>query len=415
MIAGKQAEALRDLKEALDHAEGDDARHVSIDLGIVHHGAHAYDEAARCYEAALRGDASRVRARALGNLGALAHDRGSWDEAGQKYAEAIESARAFDEPRLEGTFRVNLGVLHAERGKRDAARAELERGLDLVRRAGDERLEAIALGNLGVLAHEEGDLEGALQKLTRARELLTEIGDVRSEGLARTRRGAVLAAMTRTEEAESELDRAERIFAALGDRVALGAVDLARGFVDLARWIGAKALGRADEEARLLASLDERMQIARTGDEAVAKKSDDARTFLRILDAALGRVAAGAIPEAALDDGALVVGPEARFYRPPGGGFEDLRTRKAARAILLALVSNHQQGDAGTGLTVGELYEAGWPGDRAKDDAAANRVHVNLAALRKRGLKALLVLRGDRYALDPKVRVQRVVSDWPGA
>jgi hypothetical protein len=156
------------------------------------------------------------------------------------------------------------------------------------------------------------------------------------------------------------------------------------------------------------------MKRARYGDGAVARSSDDARSFLRILDAALGRLAAGAVPAVPLDEDALVVGPEATFYRPPRGRFEDLRSRKAARSLLLALVDDHQSGDRARGLTIAELYDVGWAGERATDEAAANRVHVNLAALRKRGLKAFLVLKGERYALDDKLRILRIVSDWPG-
>ncbi len=308
---------------------------------------------------------------------------------------------------------MNLALLDVEAGQLDTAAEQMERGLELVRRAGDVRLEAITLGNLGMLRHERGDLGGALDLHTRARTLLGELGDVRSEALARTRRGAVLAALTRTEEADSELDVAERTFSVLGDALGRALVALARGFVDLGRWLGAKAVGREADERRLLAALAERMQIARDGEDAVAKSDDDARAFLRILDAALTRVESGVVAEVPLDEAALVLGPEARFYRPPRGAFEDLRTRKSARAILLALAEDHRTG--ARGLTVKELYDAGWPGDRASDEAAANRVHVNLASLRKRGLKAWLVLNEDRYALDPRLAIQRIVSDWPGA
>ena len=413
LVAGRTTDAMHDLENALAHTHDDaSARALRIDLGVAHHGAHQYDLAERFYDAALDGCTDdRVHARALGNLGALAHDRGERGDARAKYGAAIDAAHAAGDARLEGNFRVNLGVLDVEDGRPDAASIELTRGLELVRLAGDRRLEAITLGNLGMLSHERGELHAALANHTRARTLLADVGDVRSEGLARTRRGAVLAALARTEEAETELDAAERTFAALDDRVALGTVDVARGFVDLARWIGAKALGRGDEERRLLDELDKRMQNARTSGGA-STASDDARAFLRLLDAALARLAAGAVPEVPLDDGALVLGPEARFYRPPSGAFEDLRTRKAARALLLARADDHAGG--ARGLTVAELYEAGWAGDRATEEAAANRVHVNLAALRKRGLKRHIVLHGDRYALDAKLRIQRIVSDWPG-
>lgn len=88
-----------------------------------------------------------------------------------------------------------------------------------------------------------------------------------------------------------------------------------------------------------------------------------------------------------------------------------MRTKKAARLILVALAEDHRGGSAG--LTVRELYEAAWGGDKSGAEAGANRVHVTLAALRKMGLKAFILLKDEAYSLDPALRVQRIVSDWP--
>ncbi len=78
LVAGRRDEARRDLEDALAHAPDPAARGLRIDLGVVHHGARDFGEAERCYSAALDGtDDPLVRARALGNLGALAHDRGA--------------------------------------------------------------------------------------------------------------------------------------------------------------------------------------------------------------------------------------------------------------------------------------------------------------------------------------------------
>ena len=410
-VAGKLADAERDFEAALVAAKDDRELTVTllVDLGVVHHRAQRFDRARQLYEEATNAtDDLRSKARALGNLGALAHDEGSFELARTRYEEAITRLRQVEDARLEGTFLGNLGVLEQELGLLGPAKEHGERALVLLRSVGDARLEAITLGNLGMLHHERGDLDLARASHETALSKLREIGDTRSEALCLTRLGAVLAASTHTESGAAKLDAAERLCASLKDPVGLGTVALARAFVELSRFLGARSVGHEEEERASLDAVKPRMEEARAG---LAKHSDDVRTFLRILERARERLHAGDVPETELDDAALVLGPEGRWVRPPRGAWQDLRTKKAARLILVALAEDHRGGSAG--LTVRELYEAAWGGDKSGAEAGANRVHVTLAALRKMGLKAFILLREDAYALDPALRVQRIVSDWP--
>jgi len=107
---------------------------------------------------------------------------------------------------------------------------------------------------------------------------------------------------------------------------------------------------------------------------------------------------------------ALHVAPDARWIRPPGGAWLDLRERHAARRLVLALIE-HQREAPGRGLSLDDLRHAGWPGERMLPDAAANRVYVIMSQLRKLGFKPWLKRTHEGYFLDPALSIQRVAGE----
>src|SRR6185369_2172320 len=109
------------------------------------------------------------------------------------------------------------------------------------------------------------------------------------------------------------------------------------------------------------------------------------RLMARILERYLAPLCEGAEPGS--DD--LLLAPEARWCRPPGGIWHDLRERHAVRRLLLKLAL-HQREAPGRGLSLAVLQEAGWPGERILPEAASNRIYVTMNQLRKLGLKAWL-------------------------
>ena len=68
---------------------------------------------------------------------------------------------------------------------------------------------------------------------------------------------------------------------------------------------------------------------------------------------------------------------------------------------MLELVRARETGEV---RSVEELFSAGWPGQRARPESAAHRVHVAIASLRKLGLDDAIVTRGEGYTLDVSVR-----------
>jgi predicted ATPase len=415
---GRQREALADVEAALSlaRASGDPALEAAVltDAGVLHHNRRDMAVARGYYEQALAlseraseqaGD-PRLRGRLLGNLGALCHDARDLAAARQRYLRALALFREAGDESLEGIFLANLGLLEQESGDQLEARTRMERALSLCERSGDERLLAIALSNLGALLHELGELDQALACHSRALGLLTRAGDLRSEALCLARLGAVSAQLGRLPEARGHLDEAEARVSLLDDPVAVETVAVHRAFLLLALARRERGAGRAADAERLSAAAHAAFSAASGGHGA--ELSDDIRTALRVLAPSLDR-APGSAP--AMPPHALVVGPEASWFRAPHAEPQDLRTRRPLRALLAHLCEQHRA-RPGEPASLEALREVGWPGERMAPEAAANRVQVAVADLRKRGLRALLRRDGGGYLLEPSVSLLSVSLSW---
>jgi DNA-binding winged helix-turn-helix (wHTH) protein len=103
--------------------------------------------------------------------------------------------------------------------------------------------------------------------------------------------------------------------------------------------------------------------------------------------------------------------PDAHRLRIAGDGAwfalasvrQNLRTRQALKRLLLSLAGAHS---AGRKLSVDELFEAGWPGERVRRESAARRVYVAIATLRKLGLRDHIERHSEGYALVGAVEIE---------
>jgi len=110
---------------------------------------------------------------------------------------------------------------------------------------------------------------------------------------------------------------------------------------------------------------------------------------------------------ARFDKSTLVILDGGDVVELPTGKRVDLKTRGNLRRILLSLVKAH----GGQPRSVQELFAAGWPEQRAQDEAARSRVYVALSSLRKLGLKPYIKRVDDGYLLDQSLSlVQRASS-----
>jgi hypothetical protein len=98
----------------------------------------------------------------------------------------------------------------------------------------------------------------------------------------------------------------------------------------------------------------------------------------------------------------LFVGREGRHFSVSGKPRVDLSTKGPLRRIFCAIVKAHRDG-LRRGLSVHEVFEAGWPGETASQDALAGRVYSAISKLRRLELGEIIV-RTDAagYRLDPR-------------
>jgi hypothetical protein len=99
----------------------------------------------------------------------------------------------------------------------------------------------------------------------------------------------------------------------------------------------------------------------------------------------------------------LTLGPDTLWV----AGSDGVRHRlgRAHRRIVLALVARRDAA-VGAALTVWELLEAGWPGERPLPEAGSNRVYVALTRLRAMGLRDVVERFDDGYRLCPQAVVR---------
>lgn len=251
---------------------------VWLDLGVMHQARMDLAAAERCYMTVLdahSGGASRVEARALGNLGALAHDRGELDVAYTYCVRAIAVAESIADARLLGVFLGNLAVTDRERGRPAAARQRFVLALRALEEGRERRLIGITLGNLGMLELEQERVAAARTAFEQSAELLAALGDARSEALAQARLAAALCASGDVTSADAALARAERL--AARDARTLAVVKFFRAFPEAAR-----AMTSSDDDAAAASRDRVRARIAAAG--ALLAGDDDARGALRILE-----------------------------------------------------------------------------------------------------------------------------------
>jgi hypothetical protein len=98
----------------------------------------------------------------------------------------------------------------------------------------------------------------------------------------------------------------------------------------------------------------------------------------------------------------VVMGIEPVWIEGPDGVRHELG--QAHRRIISALTRLHRHAP-GRALTIQELLEAGWPGERPISPAGTNRVHVVLAQLRRIGMRGVIERYKDGYRIAPSANV----------
>jgi tetratricopeptide (TPR) repeat protein len=142
------------------------------------------------------------RADLLNSLGILEWKGGRYEQALERYREALEIFERLDDPAHAGLLLNSIGATLRPLGRLDEAAETLTRALELHERSGEETLRGHALALLGDTAIEQGDTETALARYRESLELRRRIGDRRGEGWMRYGLARALLANGERERAE---------------------------------------------------------------------------------------------------------------------------------------------------------------------------------------------------------------------
>lgn len=125
------------------------------------------------------------RARALMSTGFFERADGDWDQAAERFTEALELAETLEREGMIAFASSALGLLEADRGNYAAGRARMEACLDYMVRNEKVHGRPAVLQSLARIAQMQGDLAAARSWLEEDVTLTAEIGDERCQARAR--------------------------------------------------------------------------------------------------------------------------------------------------------------------------------------------------------------------------------------
>lgn len=128
-------------------------------------------------------EADWLKAECLNNLGISLWQGGHFQDAIERYSQALVVLRQVGHQRGETAALSNLGIIHREMGEYDKARQYHTQALPISIQVGEPAAEAYVRSNLGVVLSLLGQRAAAIASLTRARQLFHgKTNSVRAEG-----------------------------------------------------------------------------------------------------------------------------------------------------------------------------------------------------------------------------------------
>ncbi|MCB9727443.1 MAG: hypothetical protein H6746_03050 [Deltaproteobacteria bacterium] len=172
--------------------------------------------------------------------------------------------------------------------------------------------------------------------------------------------------------------------------------------VECLRWLDARMISQPPQ---LRPSIADAVAVADRIREIAGLELDPDGFAAHVASLLAGRAEGEEVVEARQPVAArtLVIGPDAAWMAGPDG--TSVRLGRTLRRVLMALVDRHEAG--GPALTMWDLLEAGWPGERPLLEAGSNRVYVSLSRLRQLGLRDLIERHEDGYRLTPTTCIDR--------
>lgn len=447
MVLARASVYLEDLEaagRALDEAESCGVEALSAELALERgRMAHLVGDRAssqahfeRALSLARLHDDSRTEARALHNLGVFYGDVSDVERSQAMLHEAMDLHRHNRDQHLEAQAHNGLGVLYMRCGERSLAQTHFRSALDLFERAAMSVSMAMVAANLGMLALDQGDALAA--KRYAAQALSESINHDRYvkgsalllKGHAHWYEGELDESQASLEEAHTLLDEVQHVqlricvlAAMVGLRAQRGEIALAQELLERAR-VGLEQGGdEVLEDILAVQALQVVVARYREGEVTAFAAVDAMREGIVTMRERYNRaeplryaqeLLAMSMPQAlsellALErrdpeHRALVVAGSGLAFRAPEADWHDLsRSRALARCFEVLYSARRER--PGEVVSVDELREAIWPGERMLEESAANRLYVSVSKLRKAGLGALLKRQDEGYLLDAEVEL----------
>jgi tetratricopeptide (TPR) repeat protein len=304
-----------------------------------------------------------------------------------RFDEGLVIARRAGARTIAAALTTARGGLLQEMRRFDEALVHHADAAGVFRELGSRYREASALYYLGTAYLDTGDPKEADRFFAQALECGRAVGAPRYEALMQGGRAIALDMLGDCATSREAFASAERAQAACRTEGALAAT---LAIHRLTLGLPKDPMSRAAAEASAHALAD-------------AHPSDDSRFALRMCLGALN-------PETRGTPASLVVYDRGRAFRlPRARQITDLSHRVPLRAILRLLAEKRALMPGAT-VSVEDIICAGWPGESIDVEAAMNRVYVALAALRRLGLRELLVTGAGGYMLSPAVGIALVAE-----
>lgn len=398
--------------EELEHAPAEERARLQAKLALLRgelDAAIRHTDAGLAEESAgAKGPLLMVRAAALGPSGRL-------DDCRETLERALTEFRSLGEMREEGMALAYLGNVFADLDRMDDATFSLAQAQAIHEEVGDAFGIAFSEANFGLIAHKqarfvdaiahyddalrtfrklgarwyEGGFLGyraiaqhqngaksadTLKGLRHARELLT--GDDRFYGYFTSYMAVIAIHEGALERADTLLREADERISASGDAVFASIVRFHRSLLLRAQH------PTGSEHADAIAELEAEALGYRLVDVCAA------------IHPTLRSVAQRTVPT-----GQVQVAEDGSSFATAAGVVVNLSERDLLKRTLGALAAAHKN-TPGVAVARDELIAAVWPGERMVSGAAANRLRVAIASLRKLGLRDVIVTRGSAYLLD---------------
>lgn len=463
--SGRASMAQADLERALALAEAASEASLVGDICVTlirtHNDCGRVAEAEAYFARAIATGDRRVRGRACARLARLRWPQGRSGEALVLVEEAMRLHLEAGDLIWAAERTGSLGFMKAEVGHLEDGCTDVERACTRLTALGLRQAWAIQCANWGVLEHARGRCDVAAPLYDRALLACREIGTPWHESWVSVYRGLLDDAMGRPGDARIRIEKALLALIGTGDveealgLAALAALDASEGRVDAARarfdsaelgtyhwaqvpaifWVmrghldlalARAALAAGDARAATEHEASARRRAWFAPDAPESGSSDEADSAAQAWLGVDVRIAQNSL-QVALKQHRRESGPAARAWPRTDGGDPGpsalavplignwLQLSGGARVTapqklcrVLYSLAIHQQRAPGVPLSIEDLIERIWPGEKMHPEAGAKRVYTAIWHLRRLGLKDAILRVEGGYLLDPAMQIKLV-------